>query len=227
MAFRLDSVVPWGRNLAEYRAMFGLDQRNLAGSILGCADGPASFNAELTNIGGKIISADPLYAFATEDIKLRIDQTSAKILAQTRRNKDLFVWKTIGSVEELGRIRLAAMDRFLSDYDAGRRAGRYVAASLPALPFADKCFDLALCSHFLFLYSDIRDMNFHYSAIRELCRVAGEVRIFPLLDLAGATSLHLPQVAEMLERRGYAVSIQGVDYEFQKGGDQMLRICGA
>lgn len=227
MAFRLDSVVPWGRNLAEYRAMFGLNQQNLAGSILGCADGPASFNAELTNVGGKIVSADPLYAFATEDIKLRIDQTSANILAQTRRNKDQFVWKAIGSVEELGRIRLAAMDRFLSDYDAGRRAGRYVAASLPTLPFADKCFDLALCSHFLFLYSGILDMNFHYSAIRELCRVAGEVRIFPLLDLAGATSLHLPPVAEMLERRGYAVSIQGVDYEFQKGGDQMLRVCGA
>jgi len=227
MAFRLDSVVPWGRNLAEYRAMFGLNQQNLAGSILGCADGPASFNAELTNVGGKIVSADPLYAFATEDIKLRIDQTSANILAQTRRNKDQFVWKAIGSVEELGRIRLAAMDRFLSDYDAGRRAGRYVAASLPTLPFADKCFDLALCSHFLFLYSGILDMNFHYSAIRELCRVAGEVRIFPLLDLAGATSLHLPPVAEMLERRGYAVSIQGVNYEFQKGGDQMLRVCGA
>jgi hypothetical protein len=227
MVFRLDSVVPWDRNLAEYRAMFGLNQRDLAGSIPGCADGPASFNAELTNIGGKIISADPLYAFAAEDIKLRIDQTSAEVLAQTRRNKDQFVWKTIASVEELGRIRMAAMDCFLSDYDAGHRAGRYVAASLPALPFADKCFDLVLCSHFLFLYSDMLDRNFHYSAIRELCRVAGEVRIFPLLGLVGATSLHLPPVAEMLERCGYAVSVQAVDYEFQKGGDQMLRVCGA
>ncbi|SCN47366.1 hypothetical protein BAZMOX_117817_1 [methanotrophic endosymbiont of Bathymodiolus azoricus (Menez Gwen)] len=27
----------------------------------GCADGPASFNAELSEIGGNIISIDPIY----------------------------------------------------------------------------------------------------------------------------------------------------------------------
>ena len=28
MAFKLDSVVPWGRNLEEYKLMFGLDDRD-------------------------------------------------------------------------------------------------------------------------------------------------------------------------------------------------------
>ena len=224
MTFRLDKVVPWGRNLPEYCAMFDLDEGDLASCILGCADGPASFNAELTDRGGYVVSADPLYRFRAEELRARIRETSGEVLAQTRINQDRLVWNSISSVEELGRRRLAAMDRFLSDYDAGRHAGRYVAASLPALPFPDKAFALAICSHFLFLYSELLDRNFHYSAIRELCRVAGEARIFPLLDLSGETSPHLAPVTKMLEGDGYAVSVRRVDYEFQKGGNQMMRI---
>ncbi len=46
--FTLDHVVPWGRSFEEYRAMFAIDDRDLDGGILGCGDGPASFNAEAT-----------------------------------------------------------------------------------------------------------------------------------------------------------------------------------
>jgi len=46
---------------------------------------------------------------------------------------------------------MAAMQEFLADYRAGGREGRYMAATLPHLPFADGAFDLALCSHLLFL----------------------------------------------------------------------------
>jgi ubiquinone/menaquinone biosynthesis C-methylase UbiE len=46
---------------------------------------------------------------------------------------------------------MAAMQVFLDDHVLGRVEGRYVAAELPALPVADASFDLALCSHFLFL----------------------------------------------------------------------------
>jgi len=48
---------------------------------------------------------------------------------------------------------MAAMRLFLDDYDAGTREGRYLAAELPELPFDDRAFDFALCSHFPFLYS--------------------------------------------------------------------------
>lgn len=223
MTFQLDKVVPWGRNLPEYCAMFDLDEGDLASCILGCADGPASFNAELTDRGGHVVSADPLYRFRAEELWARIRETGGEVLAQMRLNQDRFVWNSISSIEELGRIRVAAMEHFLSDYDTGCGEGRYVAASLPALPFPDKAFALALCSHFLFLYSELLDTDFHYSAIRELCRVAGEARIFPLLDLSGETSPHLAPVTKMLEGDGYAVSVRRVDYEFQKGGNQMMR----
>ncbi len=54
----------------------------------------------------------------------------------------------------------------------------FVPAQLPELPFFDGTFDLALCSHFLFLCSEHHDAKFHIHALRELCRVAQEVRIF-------------------------------------------------
>ena len=43
------------------------------------------------------------------------------------------------------------MEAFLADYDEGKTAGRYVDAELPALPFPNQSFDVAVCSHFLFL----------------------------------------------------------------------------
>ena len=46
MAFQLAEVVPWGRTFDEYVAMFSLDATDRSRSILGCSDGPASFNAE-------------------------------------------------------------------------------------------------------------------------------------------------------------------------------------
>jgi hypothetical protein len=62
------------------------------------------------------------------------------------------------------------------------------------------------------------------SSLLELCRVADEVRVFPLLDLLGDNSIHLDPVRHALHDKGYQTSIEKVNYEFQKGGNQMLRI---
>ena len=183
--FTLDEVVPWGRSFDEYRRMFALCDADLQRSVLGCADGPSSFNAEATRRGAKVISADPLYRFANAEIRERIEATSEQILEQTRRNVDEFVWDTIRSIDELGAVRMEAMRSFLEDFESGKRQGRYVDAELPTLSFPDASFDLALCSHFLFLYTEQLTAAFHQAAIRELCRVAAEVRIFPLLALGG------------------------------------------
>src|SRR5262249_27957790 len=153
MAFQLDTVVPWGRTFDEYRRMFALSDHDLDGSILGCADGPASFNAEAHRLGQRVVSCDPLYRLGRQQIRQRIDATRDQILEQTRQNEHEFVWTLFPSVEELGRVRMQAMETFLADYEQGLRQGRYVDAELPVLPFADGAFDLAVCSHFLFLYS--------------------------------------------------------------------------
>src|SRR6266480_494056 len=128
------------------------------------------------------------------------------------------------SVEGLGHVRMTAMRDFLTDYPAGKPEGRYISAELPQLPFLDGAFDLALCSHFLFLYSEHFDKNFHLLSLRELCRVAREVRVFPILELGSKRSRHVDEVASKLESEGYEVCIERVAYEFQKGGNEMLRL---
>ena len=83
-------------------------------------------------------------------------------------------------------------------------------------------FDLALCSHLLFLYSKHLDYAFHRSAVLEMLRVSQEVRIFPLLTLMLERSPHLAPLTVELRQAGYQVEVLQVAYEFQKGGNEML-----
>lgn len=75
-----------------------------------------------------------------------------RLMNQVRKNQNEFIWTSIKSVDELGRIRMAAMEEFLADYPQGIKQGRYIDGELPHLPLADHEFDLALCSHFLQIY---------------------------------------------------------------------------
>ena len=225
--FTLDKVVPWGRSFDEYRCMFALTDADLASRIVGCGDGPAGFNAEATRKGTRVVSCDPIYAFSASEIRGRIAASSLDIIQQTRQNKHDFVWTSITSPEELLDVRMQAMELFLADYDLGKAEGRYVTAELPLLPFEDGSFDLAVCSHFLFLYSQQLGEPFHHTAIKELCRVAKEVRIFPLLALGGIGSSYVSPIADSFRQHGYIVSIDRVPYEFQRGANRMMRIINA
>jgi SAM-dependent methyltransferase len=204
--------------------MFALSDADLQLRILGCGDGPASFNAELTQRGGNIISIDPIYQFDTAQINSRIEETYAIVLEQLRQNQQDYLWETIPSVEKLGEIRMAAMKLFLQDYDSGKNDGRYIAGELPFLPFENAQFDLALSSHFLFLYSEHLSAEFHLQALQEMLRVATEVRVFPLVTLNGKTSPHLEFILEALKNQGFSTRIRQVAYQFQRGANQMLVI---
>jgi len=226
MAFTLDKVVPWGRSFDEYVAMFDLSDDDLNQRILGCGDGPAAFNAVLTRRGGRVVSIDPVYAFDRGQISSRIAETYDTVLSQLRQNRDDYVWTSIASVEALGSIRMAAMETFLADFEAGKHAGRYIEGELPVLPFGDNSFDIALSSHFLFLYSDHLSVEFHLQALLEMLRVAREVRVFPLLALDGKPSSYMDDVLKHLHQNGFDTAIRAVSYEFQLGGKKMLVIKG-
>jgi len=224
MAFKYEEVVPWGRSFEEYQRMFALTDEELRMSIVGCGDGPASFNAGALKRGGRVISCDPLYMCSPGQIRQRIEATYENVIGQTRRNRDKFVWDELGSVENLGRVRMKAMSDFLKDYAGARNQGRYLSAELPHLPFRALTFDLALCSHFLFLYTDNLDLAFHQRAIEEMCRVAREARVFPVLDYNGQRSAHVEPLLEALGQAGFTARLEQVPYEFQRGGDQMLKV---
>lgn len=207
--------------------MFSLSASDLSGRILGCADGLASFNAVHSGHGGRVVSIDPLYDIPAADIRALIDETFPETMRQMKLNASEFVWDRIGTVEDLATLRMRAMTTFLEDYPQGKSEGRYLAGGLPNLPFSDMAFDLALCSHFLFLYSEQFSRSFHLQSIRELCRVAAEVQIFPLLELGSRPSRHLEATVSDLREMGYRCSIEVVPYEFQRGGNSMLRMAGA
>ena len=221
---RLADIVPWGRTLLEYEEMFLLTEDELKSKILGCGDGPASFNVSLTYCGGSVVSVDPTYMFSKEQFASRIDEVAKLVMAQVRQNVDTYVWKNITNPDALYEMRMSAMKHFLEDYDAGKKEGRYIEASLPHLPFKEQQFDLALSSHFLFLYSEHLDELFHKEAITEMLRIAREVRIFPLVTLLGEVSPHLEPIMEYFDTKDYVCKVVKTRYEFQKGGDEMLQI---
>lgn len=218
----LKNVVPWGRSFSEYKDMFTLTEDDLNKKILGCGDGPACFNAEMTERGHKVVSVDPIYKFNVAQIKSRITSVYPNIINQISRHQEDYLWDNIANPAELGQIRMEAMNKFLGDFEIGKEASRYVDASLPTLPFDDNSFNLALCSHYLFLYSDHIDLEKHIEYVDELCRVSKEVRVYPLLSLEGTTSRHLETVVSTLSDQGLFAFLAPVKYEFQKGADQML-----
>ena len=222
MSFKYKEVVPWGRSYDEYLRMFDLRESELKLRILGCGDGPASFNSECNKRGGHVTSADPLYNLTKDEIRIRITETYDDVLGQTAKNREKFRWDVIESVDELGKIRMAAMEIFLDSYEQGKKEKRYIPASLPDLPFRDREFDIALSSHFLFLYTDNLCYDFHVQSIREMLRVAGEVRIFPLLDMNANKSPYVKGIIE--EFRSEKIEVRKVNYEFQIGGNEMLII---
>ena len=224
MAMKLENVVPFGRTLAEYRAMFSLTPEDEKRRILSAADGPASFNAELRALGRNVVSLDPVYCFSPEEIRSRFDAVVDNIIRQVTESYHDWVWEFHRSPEELRRRRVEALEGFLKDFPEGLQAGRYVTGSLPVLPFEDDRFDLVLCSHFLFLYSLHFDAEFHLRSMREFLRVGKEVRVFPLLTLAREPSSYLEPVTKALRDAGHLVTIETVPYEFQRGGNQMLRV---
>ncbi len=221
---KLEEVVLWGRTLEEYKLMFNLSAADLSSKILGCGDGPASFNVEMTELGHSVVSIDPVYQFSAQQIEQRVRATYEPVISQVKQNSHRYVWKNFQTADELGAVRLKAMERFLLDYQPGKVAGRYLDQSLPSLEFSDNQFELCVCSHLLFLYSEQLSLDFHIASIRELLRVATEVRIFPLLKLDCEPSPYLEIVMADLSNQGWSVQVQSVDYEFQKGGNQMLKI---
>jgi len=222
MALKYKNVVPWGRSYDEYLRMFDLTEAELKLKILGCGDGPASFNSVCNKRGGRVISADPLYNLTKEEIRKRISETYDEVLEQTWSNREKFRWDVIKSTEELGRTRMEAMEIFLASYEEGKKEGRYIEASLPDLPFRDREFDIALSSHFLFLYTDNLSYDFHLRSIREMLRVAKEARIFPLLEINADRSPYVERIIKELGPEG--IKVRKVNYEFQIGGNEMLII---
>lgn len=208
------------RSFTEYVAMFDLPDP-LPASVLDCCAGGSGFTAEAVSRGVDAVAADPSYELADAELADVVRRSTSSGAGIVDQHPDAFTWSWYGSREERDRLRAGAAEAFLADRAA--HPERYVAAALPDLPFGDGRFELALCSHLLFTWSDQLGEAWHLAALRELCRVAAEVRVFPLVVQGnGAPVPFLDPVRRALEAEGVASSVRKVPYEFQRGADEML-----
>ena len=223
MAFQLNNVVPWGRNMEEYKTMFLLNEEDMKKKIAGFGDGPASFNFEAHCLGYDITSYDPIYQFNKEELEKRIEDVRGIVMQQMSENKDNYIWTKIRDLQQLEQIRMDAMKLFLNDFEVGLSEGRYRYHELPnCLPVEDNYYDIGLSSHFLLLYTQL-GFDFHIKSIGEMLRVCKEVRIFPVVDLDANQADMISNVIDEFKKK-YDVELKETNYQFQKNANKMLVI---
>ncbi|MEU8927850.1 methyltransferase domain-containing protein [Kitasatospora sp. NPDC048545] len=210
------------RSFEEYRAMFALTDRDLEQRVLDCPAGAAGFVAEAGRRGIDAVAVDRQYADHREELGLLVER-------ETVFKRDLLVKETAG----FGWSRYSDVDDMIGQWTANARAfradiaarpDRYVAGSLPELPFADDSFDLVLSSHLLFSYGNRLDEEFHRAALLDLARVARrEVRLFPLVVYdTGVRYPELERLRRELAGLGVPSRVEPVAYRFQPGEGEML-----
>ncbi|MEH3078332.1 MAG: hypothetical protein PGN11_16990 [Quadrisphaera sp.] len=142
-------VLVSARSFAEYRAMFDLADADLAGSVLDCPGGAASFTAEARRAGVDVVAVDPTYPpagpAAERGRALRALGEHAAAEAErgsawVRERAADFVWTSFPTPEDHLAERLRAAGAFAAH--ACSEPDHYVQASLPRLPFADGAVDL-------------------------------------------------------------------------------------
>ena len=207
------------RSFAEYLAFFALDPDRLPRRVLDCSAGTSGFVAGARARGSDAVAVDPAYRQSLDDLAETGRAGAVGGASMVADHRDRFTFDWYGSPERQRELRASALEGFVAD--RARRPGHYVAAELPHLPFADGSFDLALCSHLLFTWANVFDEAWHEAALREMARVASEVRVFPLVHQgSGEPVAFLGALRGRLA--GLDARVVTVPYAFQVGADEML-----
>ncbi len=222
----IDRVVFVGRTLSEYKEFLDLDIESLKGSkVLDCPSGPSSFVAEANRMGIRAVGCDSSYDLPLKQLVNKGLKDISHVIERLSEKTHLFKWDYYSSVEDVKESRTRALKLFEEDFQIGLEEERYVKASLPILPFPDRSFELVISAHFLFIYDDKLDYEFHLNSILELNRVcSSEVRIYPLQSMNARIYPYMDRLINDLKQTGFEASIVEVGFEFLRGSNFMLRI---
>ncbi|MGF7119097.1 methyltransferase domain-containing protein [Methanobacterium oryzae] len=211
------------RSLDEYIKMFDLDLDDLKNkNILDCAAGASSFTANMTQKGFDVKAVDLLYDKEPQFLKKKCENHLKILIESLSKIENHFKWDFFKNLNELKEHRIQAQNEFFDDYKKFRNI-KYIKSNLNSLPFNDNSFSLILCSHLLFIYDHRLSYNFHINVIEEMIRVSNEIRIYPLVKHKKKKSEFLIQIMDYL-RKVADFEIVEVNYEFRKGGNEMLKI---
>jgi hypothetical protein len=217
-------LVLWGHNVDEYREMFDLSQEDMDSRILEYGCGPSALSAQQAQKAHEAVSCDPLYVLDKDTLYSKAVMIFAQMADEIRKEQHQFDFSQYGDLDKLIEQRRKGMSSFFEDYEQGKAEGRYYGASDYHLPFSDFSFDYALSAHYLFADLEEQTIDFHINVIRELARVAKEVRIFPLIDCEGNTSELVGPVLLQLQKEGYGAEVREVNYHLHKAENAMLRV---
>jgi hypothetical protein len=217
--------VLWGHHVSEYKEMFDLSDQMLTESILEYGCGASAVNAELQAAHQTpVISIDPLFEYSKAVLETEVTEAFNQRVKQVQDDPAQFNLKSYGGLDAFLISRRDGMALFFEDYEAGISEGRYQPLLSTTLSFADFSFNLALSSHYLFAGSNHQSIDFHVDAIRELARVAKEVRIFPLIEREGEPSALLGPVLLGLQQANFGVEVREVSCALYPEGNAMLRV---
>lgn len=185
--------------------------------------GASSFVAVASRHGVHALAVDPAYQHP-DAVQARAQACLAGGNQLIAAHAGRFVYDWYGSPARRDRLRRQALETFLTDYQD--HPDRYLAAALPSLQLASGSFELALCSHLLFTWADTFDELWRLAALIELARVAGEVRVFPLVRQGDGRAVDFLDSlrGRLAEGFGIASSLDPVPYELQRGAFHMLRL---
>lgn len=220
----LERIIFIGRTFEEYIDMFSLSIEELKGKkILDCPAGACSFTALGNKLGLDVTACDIAYYHSVEDLENKGLQDIEHTMEHMEKAKNNYIWDYFKDIEGLRKHRLSALKDCANDMRKSNE--RYIPVTLPSLPFKNAEFDVILSAHFLFMYADRLDYQFHVTTLNELLRVSKEeIRIFPLADLEGKRYEHLNNLVSYVTENGCTVEEVKVPYEFQKNANSMLKI---
>lgn len=216
------AMINWVYNFADYQQMYDLNSTDLLQPIFDFPAGISSFNAEATQKGFQICSADPLYQLSEADVRAHAERIFQDTVASLKATPVRLQNPAEANLHHIIQRWKQAEELFLQDYAKGRVEKRYQPATLPSLPYQTHQFHIALCTDCLFYHAAIHsDLT---QVVKELCRVAEEVRIFPLLDDQGKVSDELGPLMLFLQKQNFGVEVRQVPFQLLQGGNAMLRI---
>jgi hypothetical protein len=223
--FELNNVIAIGRTFDEYCSMFDLTFTGLKGAqILDAGGGVSSFTAEANELGLQVKSADRIYGLSPEKL---YDKGMADLKEVRSKIGDIsghYNWDFYRDENGLRSYREKAITKFIPDFKTyGNR--RYINTSFPDTVFTDKEFDITLVSHFIFLYDEHLDYNFHMDTLKELIRITKEeIRIFPLWNLRWKKSDFVDSIMKEADLSKVKIELKKSNLEFVKGANEYMKI---
>jgi hypothetical protein len=217
-------LVLWGHGVDEYREMFDLSLEDINSKILEYGCGPSAVNSQQYKLKHPVVSCDPLFVLDKDTLTSKVTLICAEMAEEIKKEQKHFDFTRAGSLERLLEQRKLGLNEFFADYERGKSDRRYLGMVDYHLPFADFSFDYALSAHYLFADLEGQTVEFHLKIIRELARVATEVRIFPLIDREEKTSELLGPVLLGLQQDNYGVEVREVAFHLHQSGNAMLRV---